>query len=94
MGFRHGEENSDSHIKTSLVAPGYSSFHEGKLMLGRWQGIFLCEFDGTSGEKSGDGCKVKLTPPSTTVSLGTTTALWFRWTGGFSHDSDHKLFRT
>jgi len=47
MGFRHGEENSDSHIKTSLVGPGVTvPFHEGKLMLWRWQGIFLCEFDG------------------------------------------------
>jgi len=47
MGFRHGEENSDSHIKTSLVGPGVTvPFHEGKLLLGRWQGIFLCEFDG------------------------------------------------
>ena len=47
MGFRHGEENSDSHIKTSIVGPGVTvPFHEGKLLLGRWQGIFLCEFDG------------------------------------------------
>ncbi len=47
MGFRHGEENSDSHIKTSLVGPGVTvPFHDGKLLLGRWQGIFLCEFDG------------------------------------------------
>jgi secondary thiamine-phosphate synthase enzyme len=47
MGFRHGEENSDSHIKTSLVGPGVTvPFHKGKLLLGRWQGIFLCEFDG------------------------------------------------
>ncbi len=46
-GFRHGEGNSDSHIKASLVG---SSAHviveDGELVLGRWQGIFLCEFDG------------------------------------------------
>ena len=47
MGFRHGEENSDAHIKASLV--GFSvtiPFQAGELLLGRWQGIFLCEFDG------------------------------------------------
>ncbi|HEU4476942.1 MAG TPA: secondary thiamine-phosphate synthase enzyme YjbQ [Pyrinomonadaceae bacterium] len=47
MGFRHGEENSDAHIKTSLVGTSLTiPFKEGKLLLGRWQGIFLCEFDG------------------------------------------------
>jgi secondary thiamine-phosphate synthase enzyme len=47
MGFRHGEENSDAHIKTSLVGPSVTiPFSDGKLLLGRWQGIFLCEFDG------------------------------------------------
>jgi secondary thiamine-phosphate synthase enzyme len=47
MGFRHGEENSDAHIKTSLVGSSVTvPFADGKLLLGRWQGIFLCEFDG------------------------------------------------
>jgi secondary thiamine-phosphate synthase enzyme len=47
MGFRHGEENSDAHIKASLVGPTVTiPFTNGKLLLGRWQGIFLCEFDG------------------------------------------------
>ena len=47
MGFRHGEENSDAHIKASLVGSSVSvPFKDGKLLLGRWQGIFLCEFDG------------------------------------------------
>src|ERR687883_1537533 len=47
MGFRHGEENSDAHIKASLVGPSVTiPFAGGKLLLGRWQGIFLCEFDG------------------------------------------------
>ena len=47
MGFRHGEENSDAHIKASLTGPSVSvPFADGKLLLGRWQGIFLCEFDG------------------------------------------------
>ncbi|HMH45047.1 MAG TPA: secondary thiamine-phosphate synthase enzyme YjbQ [Pyrinomonadaceae bacterium] len=47
MDFRHGEENSDAHIKASLIGPTVTvPFAEGKLLLGRWQGIFLCEFDG------------------------------------------------
>ena len=47
MGFRHGEENSDAHIKASLTGPSVTvPFADGKLLLGRWQGIFLCEFDG------------------------------------------------
>ena len=47
MGFRHGEENSDAHIKASLTGPSVTvPFEDGKLLLGRWQGIFLCEFDG------------------------------------------------
>jgi len=47
MGFQHGEENSDAHIKASLVGPSVTvPFADGKLLLGRWQGIFLCEFDG------------------------------------------------
>ena len=47
MGFRHDEENSDAHIKATLVGSSVTiPFHEGKLLLGRWQGVFLCEFDG------------------------------------------------
>ena len=46
-GFRHAEENSDAHIKASLFGPSLTvPFRDGKLLLGRWQGIFLCEFDG------------------------------------------------
>ena len=47
MGFRHGEENSDAHIKASLIGSSITvPFKDGNLLLGRWQGIFLCEFDG------------------------------------------------
>jgi secondary thiamine-phosphate synthase enzyme len=47
MGFHHGEENSDAHIKATLVGSSVTvPFKEGKLLLGHWQGIFLCEFDG------------------------------------------------
>jgi secondary thiamine-phosphate synthase enzyme len=46
-GFRHGERNSDSHIKASLVGPSVTLLvDKGDLVLGRWQGVFFCEFDG------------------------------------------------
>jgi secondary thiamine-phosphate synthase enzyme len=52
MGFRHGEENSDAHIKTTLVGTSVTiPFTGGKLQLGRWQGIYLCEFDGARERK-------------------------------------------
>src|SRR5882724_11996881 len=45
--FKHFGDNSDAHIKSSLVgSSGSVPFEKGKLMLGRWQGIYLCEFDG------------------------------------------------
>lgn len=45
--FRHFEHNSDAHIKSSLVGSSVTvPFENGKLLLGRWQGIYLCEFDG------------------------------------------------
>lgn len=52
MGFHHGEQNSDAHIKASLTGPSVTvPFQDGKLLLGRWQGIFLCEFDGARERK-------------------------------------------
>ena len=45
--YRHSEGNSDSHAKAALVGTTQTIFvEEGKLALGRWQGIFFCEFDG------------------------------------------------
>jgi len=45
--YRHEEGNSDSHMKSVLVGASVTVFvAERKLQLGRWQGIFLCEFDG------------------------------------------------
>lgn len=45
--FRHFEHNSDAHIKSSIVGSSVTvPFENGKLLLGRWQGIYLCEFDG------------------------------------------------
>jgi secondary thiamine-phosphate synthase enzyme len=46
-GFRHVEGNSDSHIKSVLTGPSTQVIVEnGRLRLGTWQGIYLCEFDG------------------------------------------------
>ena len=46
-GFAHGEENSDSHIKSSLIGASTTILVDnGKLLLGHWQAIFFCEFDG------------------------------------------------
>ena len=46
-GFRHGEGNSDSHIKASLIGSGTTVLVvDGDLVLGTWQGVFFCEFDG------------------------------------------------
>ncbi len=45
--FRHGEGNSDSHIKTTLTGPGlHLIIHQGRPVLGTWQGIYFCEYDG------------------------------------------------
>jgi secondary thiamine-phosphate synthase enzyme len=45
--FRHFEHNSDAHIKASIIGSSASiPFADGKLLLGRWQAIYLCEFDG------------------------------------------------
>ena len=46
-GYRHGEGNSAAHIKTSLIGSSATAFiQNGKLLLGTWQEIFFCEFDG------------------------------------------------
>ncbi len=51
-GFKHSEQNSDAHIKSSLVGSSVTiPFADGKLLLGRWQGIYLCEFDGARERK-------------------------------------------
>src|SRR5271165_3742231 len=46
-GFQHGEGNSDSHLKAMLVGPSVMlPVENGRLVLGRWQGVYFCEFDG------------------------------------------------
>jgi secondary thiamine-phosphate synthase enzyme len=45
--YRHREGNSPAHIKTSLMGPNLSVLVSNRsLLLGTWQGVFLCEFDG------------------------------------------------
>jgi secondary thiamine-phosphate synthase enzyme len=45
--FTHTEGNSDAHIKSTLTGTSLTVFIvEGKLLLGSWQSIYLCEFDG------------------------------------------------
>jgi len=46
-GYRHTEGNADSHIKASLMGSSVSVIVEnGTLVLGTWQKVFFCEFDG------------------------------------------------
>src|SRR3954447_3071016 len=46
-GYRHAERNSDSHVKASLMGSSCQVLIDrGLLVLGRWQGIYFCEFDG------------------------------------------------
>ena len=52
-GYRHMEGNSAAHIKASLF--GFSEqviIQNGKLLLGTWQGIYFCEFDGPRSRKA------------------------------------------
>lgn len=45
--YRHQEGNADAHIKASLIGSSVQVIvQNGSLLLGTWQGIFLCEFDG------------------------------------------------
>ena len=46
-GYLHAEGNSAAHIKASMMGSSVSVIIEnGKLVLGTWQAIFFCEFDG------------------------------------------------
>jgi len=50
--YQHTEGNSSAHIKASLIGPSETIFVEsGQLVLGTWQGIFFCEFDGPRNRK-------------------------------------------
>ncbi len=46
-GYEHLEGNADSHIKATMVGPSETLIiTNGDILLGTWQGIFFCEFDG------------------------------------------------
>jgi secondary thiamine-phosphate synthase enzyme len=45
--YAHTEGNAAAHIKSSLLGPSQTLLvEEGRLVLGTWQGVFFCEFDG------------------------------------------------
>jgi secondary thiamine-phosphate synthase enzyme len=45
--YRHLEGNSPAHVKSTLVGASQTiAIENGCLVLGTWQGIFFCEFDG------------------------------------------------
>ena len=46
-GFRHAEGNSTAHVKASLMGSSVTVLVEsGRMILGTWQGVYFCEFDG------------------------------------------------
>ncbi|MBN1365619.1 MAG: YjbQ family protein [Syntrophaceae bacterium] len=50
--YRHAEGNSAAHVKSSLVgASEIVIIENGRLVLGTWQSIFFCEFDGPRSRK-------------------------------------------
>ena len=52
-GYRHCEGNSDSHVKSSIVGCSETvMISQGKLILGTWQAVFFCEFDGPRTRKT------------------------------------------
>ena len=59
-GYRHYEGNSAAHLKASMI--GFSEqviIEDGRLVLGTWQGIYFCEFDGPRNRK----LKIKILGP-------------------------------
>jgi len=45
--YRHGEGNAPAHVKASIMGSSVQVIiHNGQLVLGTWQSIFFCEFDG------------------------------------------------
>ncbi len=51
-GYQHGEGNSDAHCKSSIIGCSKQILiKDGRLLLGTWQGIYFCEFDGPRSRK-------------------------------------------
>lgn len=47
MNYFHREGNADAHVKSTIVGTSVNVIvDDGKLLLGTWQSIFFCEFDG------------------------------------------------
>lgn len=47
VDFRHGEGNSDAHLLSMMIGTSLSwPYRKGRLVLGRWQGIYFIELDG------------------------------------------------
>jgi secondary thiamine-phosphate synthase enzyme len=62
--YRHMEGNSPAHVKTSLIGSSeLVSVENGRMVLGTWQGVFFCEFDGPRTRK----LHMKLMPTPTAV---------------------------
>ncbi len=52
LSFRHGEGNSPSHLKSSIIGCSETVIiNNGRLQLGTWQGVYFCEFDGPRNRK-------------------------------------------
>jgi secondary thiamine-phosphate synthase enzyme len=52
-GYTHMEGNSAAHIKASMMGASETVLiRQGRLMLGTWQGIYFCEFDGPRQRKA------------------------------------------
>ncbi len=52
--YRHSEGNSDAHIKSSLIGTSeLIGVKQGRLILGTWQSIYFCEFDGPRSRRVG-----------------------------------------
>jgi len=50
--FSHSEGNSDSHVKATLAGASQTIIIEGgRLLLGTWQAVYFCEFDGPRARK-------------------------------------------
>lgn len=50
--YRHAEENSHAHMKTTAFGPSQTLIlHNGEILLGMWQDLYFCEFDGPRNRK-------------------------------------------
>ena len=56
-GFRHAEGNSTAHVKSTLTGNSVTvPVENGRLVLGTWQGIYFCEFDGPRSRRAWVSC--------------------------------------